>query len=78
MGKVKIIFNENFYKKYPILWVFGYGYGYLYSISWVLGVEYELGIWVIWVFGYGYWLGRYTRTHTQNLAFFGYKALITG
>jgi hypothetical protein len=46
LGLVKIKFNENFYKKYPILWVFryGYGYGYWYSISWILGVEYGLDI----------------------------------
>ena len=25
MGWEKIIFNENFYKKYPILWVYGLG-----------------------------------------------------
>ena len=26
-GWVKIIFNETFYEKYPISWVFGYVYG---------------------------------------------------
>ena len=66
MGWVKIIFNEKFYKKYPISWVFGYGY--------VLGRYIKAHSQNSWFFSIKLWLDPFNqKTFFSNIYRFIYQ-----